>query len=255
MKILSIESVLQKKVINDSWREWIESLASFYQVSNTKMLKTAFPPGWIGKHRKISQGFKVQIWIEINKEFNFSMHEFSEREYSLIKFLQNKGSWQSELINSGFNYNLINSMVNKNYLVKSKRKKTINPKLNLLLNDHSAIKKPNLTSEQKIAFQEFQTMKQGDVLLLWGETGSGKTEVYMRIAEDQFLKEKSCLILAPEIGLIPQLIDRFSRRFNNVVYEYHSNCSPNHRTVVWKKIINANEPLIVRNKVCSFSSN
>ena len=105
--------------------------------------------------------------------------------------------------------------------------------------------KRQLTNEQKIAFQEFQTMKPGDVLLLWGETGSGKTEVYMRIAENQFLKKKSCLILVPEIGLIPQLIDRFSQRFNNVVYEYHSNCSSSHRTQVWKKIINANEPLIV----------
>ena len=53
------------------------------------------------------------------------------------------------------------------------------------------------------------------------------------------------MILAPEIGLIPQLIDRFCRRFKNVVYEYHSNCSSIHRTVVWKKIINTNEPLIV----------
>ena len=53
------------------------------------------------------------------------------------------------------------------------------------------------------------------------------------------------MILSPEIGLIPQLIDRFNRRFNNVVYEYHSNCSSTHRNVVWKRIINANEPLIV----------
>ena len=128
-------------------------------------------------------------------------------------------------------------MVNKNYLVKSKRKKNINSKLNSLFNDHITTKKPNLTNEQKIAFQEFQTMKPGDALLLWGETGSGKTEVYIRIAEDQFLKKKSCLILAPEIGLIPQLIDSFSGRFNNVVYEYHSNCSSSHRTLVWKKII------------------
>ena len=136
-------------------------------------------------------------------------------------------------------------MVSKNYLVKGKRKKILNTKLNSFLNDGIATKKPNLTNEQKIAFQEFQTMKPGDVLLLWGETGSGKTEVYMRIVEDQFLKKKSCLILAPEIGLIPQLIDRFTQRFNNCVYEYHSNCSPDHRTLVWKKIINANEPLIV----------
>ena len=106
--------------------------------------------------------------------------------------MSEKGSWQSELIKSGFNHTLINSMVSKNYLVKSKRKKNTNTKLNSFLNDHIATKKPNLTNEQKIAFQEFQKMNPGDVLLLWGETGSGKTEVYMRIAEDQFLKKKSC---------------------------------------------------------------
>ena len=83
--------------------------------------------------------------------------------------LSKKGNWQSELIKSGFNYTLINSMVSKNYLVKFKRKKFINTKLNYFLNDHIETKKPNLTNEQKIAFQEFQTMKPGDVLLLWGE--------------------------------------------------------------------------------------
>ena len=245
IKYLFVEGILEKKIIDDWWREWIESLASFYMVSNLKMYKTAFPPGWIGKHKKISQGLKDQLWIETKKELDIKNNEFTNKEFFLLNTLPEKGNWQSELIKSGFNYTLINSMVSKNYLVRSKRKKNINIKLNSFLNDHIATKKPNLTNEQKIAFQEFQTMKPGDVLLLWGETGSGKTEVYMRIAEDQFLKKKSSLILAPEIGLIPQLIDRFSRRFNNVVYEYHSNCSSSHRTQVWKKIINANEPLIV----------
>ncbi len=245
IRYLFVESILQKKIIDDSWREWIESLASFYMVSNLKMFKTAFPPGWIGKYKNISQGLKDQIWIETKKEFYIKNNGLTKKEFFLMNTLPEKGNWQSELIKSGFNYTLINSMVTKNYLVKSKRKKNINTKLNSFLNDHIATKKPNPTNEQKNAFQEFQTMKPGDALLLWGETGSGKTEVYMSIAEDQFLKKKSCLILAPEIGLIPQLIDRFSRRFNNAVYEYHSNCSSSHRTLVWKKIINANEPLIV----------
>ena len=245
IRYLFVESILQKKIIDESWREWIESLASFYMVSNLKMFKTAFPPGWIGKYKNFSKGLKDQIWIETKKEFDIKKNGLTKKEFFLMDTLSKKGNWQSELIKSGFNYTLINSMVSKNYLAKSKRKKNINSKLNSFLKDHIATKKPNLTNEQKIAFQEFQTMKPGDALLLWGETGSGKTEVYMRIAEDQFLKKKSCLILAPEIGLIPQLIDRFSRRFNNVVYEYHSNCSSNHRTLVWKKIINANEPLIV----------
>jgi len=200
---------------------------------------------WSNTYKNLSKGLKDQIWIETKKEFDIKKNGLTKKEFFLMDTLSKKGNWQSELIKSGFNHTLINSMASKNYLVKSKRKKNINCKLNSFLNDHIATKKPNLTNEQKIACQEFQEMKPGDALLLWGETGSGKTEVYMRIAEDQFLKKKSCLILAPEIGLIPQLIDRFSRRFNNVVYEYHSNCSPNHRAVVWKKINNANEPLIV----------
>ena len=70
-----------------------------------------------------------------------------------------------------------------------------------------------------MAFEEIQRMQPGEVLLLWGETGSGKTEVYMRTCENQILSNKSCLVLAPEIGLIPQLIDRFQQRFKNIVFE------------------------------------
>jgi len=244
-KYLSIESIVQKKIIQDWWRDWLESLALFYQVSNLKMFKTAFPPGWIGKHKKISQGLKDQIWIEVHRDLDFRKDDFTNREFSLINALRDKGNWQSELIRFGFNYTLINSMVSKNLLIKTKRKKIINTKLNSFKNDLNEIKKPDLTKEQKKAYEEMQEMKPGDILLLWGETGSGKTEVYMRIAEDQLLNKKSCLILAPEIGLIPQLIDRFSRRFRNLVYEYHSNCSSRHRTLVWKMILDDNEPIIV----------
>jgi len=245
LKYLPVESIVQKKIIQDWWRDWLESLALFYQVSNLKMFKTAFPPGWIGKHKKISQGLKTQIWIEIHRDLDFRKDDFTNREFSLINVLRDKGNWQSELIRSGFNFTLINSMVSKNLLIKTKRKKIINTKLNSFKNDLNEIKKPDLTNEQKRAYREMQEMKPGDVLLLWGETGSGKTEVYMRIAEDQLLNKKSCLILAPEIGLIPQLIDRFSRRFKNLVYEYHSNCSSSHRTLVWKMILDDNEPVIV----------
>ena len=245
LKYLPVESIVQKKIIQDWWRDWLESLALFYQVSNLKMFKTAFPPGWIGKHKKISQGLKNQIWIEIHRDVDFCKDDFTNREFSLINVLRDKGNWQSELIRSGFNFTLINSMVSKNLLIKTKRKKIINTKLNSFKNDLNEIKKPDLTNEQKRAYQEMQEMQPGDVLLLWGETGSGKTEVYMRIAEDQLLNKKSCLILAPEIGLIPQLIDRFSRRFKNLVYEYHSNCSSSHRTLVWKMILDDNEPVIV----------
>ena len=68
IRYLFVESILQKKIIDKAWREWIDSLASFYMVSNLKMFKTAFPPGWIGKYKNFSKGLKDQIWIETKKE-------------------------------------------------------------------------------------------------------------------------------------------------------------------------------------------
>ena len=81
-----------------------------------------------------------------------------------------------------------------------------NNKLSSFKNDFFELEKPTLTSEQISVFKEMQEMQPGDVFLLWGETGSGKTEVYMRMAEDQLLNKKSCLKLAPEIGINPQHI-------------------------------------------------
>ncbi|ABM71770.1 primosomal protein N' (replication factor Y) [Prochlorococcus marinus str. MIT 9515] len=244
-RYLSIEGIVQKKVIQDWWREWLETLALSYRVSNLKMFKTAFPPGWIGKHKKISQKYRYQIWIKLQPNFHFRNYELNKRELSLINFLGLKGKWQSELIKFGFNSKLINLMISKKLLIKTKRKKIFNTKLSSFKNDCISIKKPNLTQEQKKVYVEMQEMQPGEVCLLWGETGSGKTEVYMRMAEDQLLNKKSCLILAPEIGLIPQLIDRFSKRFQSEVIEYHSNCSSRHRTLVWEKIIDEDEPVIV----------
>jgi len=156
IRYLFVEGNLQKKIIDDSWREWIESLASLYMVSNLKMFKTAFPPGWIGKYKSISQGLKDQIWIETKKEFDIKKNVLTKKEFFFMNTLPEKGNWQSELIKSGFNYTLINSMVSKNYLAKSKRKKNINSKLNSFVKDHFATKKPNLTNEQKIACQNFK---------------------------------------------------------------------------------------------------
>ena len=242
---LSIQSIVQKKVIQDWWREWLEDLALFYRVSSLKMFKTAFPPGWIGKHKKLSQNFKYQIWIESQIDLGFNNDDLTKRELSLIDILRLKGKWQSELLRFGFNSTIINSMVSKKLLIKTKRKKIVSTKLSSFKNDCIKLKRPNLTQEQKKIYGEMQEMQPGDVCLLWGETGSGKTEIYMRMAEDQLLNKNSCLILAPEIGLIPQLIDRFSTRFQSEVFEYHSNCSSRHRTLVWKKIIDEDEPLIV----------
>ena len=148
-KYLFIEDVVQKKVIQDWWRDWLEDLASFYRVSNVKMFKTAFPPGWIGKQKNKSHGFKEQIWIERQKNSNFCKDELTKKEYLLIKTLSYQGNWQSELIKHGFSSTLINLLISRNLLSKTKKKKLSNTKISAFESDLKEIKKPDLTTEQK----------------------------------------------------------------------------------------------------------
>ena len=244
-KYSSVEKIIEKKVFEPWWREWIEQMAIFYKVNQLKMFKTAFPPGWIGKSKMPSEN-SSKFWISIINNIDFSKFILTEKELSLLKKLKNQdGEWQSSLFKSGFNLNQINKLINKGLIKKFKREKIKNISLNLYESSTSQNEIPKLKNQQKRVIQKFEEISAGEGLLLWGETGSGKTEVYLRIVESQLDIKKSCLILTPEIGLIPQLIDRFRDRFRKNVFEYHSNCSSKHRQFVWRKLLNTDEPLIV----------
>jgi primosomal protein N' (replication factor Y) (superfamily II helicase) len=71
--------------------------------------------------------------------------------------------------------------------------------------------------------------------LLFGVTGSGKTEVYIRIIDEQLKKGAQVLYLLPEIALTTQIISRLRKHFGERVGVYHSRISDNERVEVWKK--------------------
>ena len=81
----------------------------------------------------------------------------------------------------------------------------------------------SLTSEQEDAVAEIINYKDSfNGFLLHGVTGSGKTEVYLRVTEKLLEEGKQVLVLVPEIGLTPQMIDRFGKRVNGRVVAVHS---------------------------------
>ena len=94
-------------------------------------------------------------------------------------------------------------------------------------------KKLKLTKEQNINLSKLNKIEKFSPSLIYGVTGSGKTEIYLQLAEKFILQNKSILILVPEINLIPQLEKRFKDRFNGDIGVYHSRQTPNQRLKVW----------------------
>lgn len=93
-----------------------------------------------------------------------------------------------------------------------------------------------LTEPQQQALQQLKTAAdKGQVSLLDGVTGSGKTELYLRMAKAVIESGRQVLALAPEIGLTPHLADSFAHRFPGRVACYHSGMGQAERLRTWAR--------------------
>lgn len=96
-----------------------------------------------------------------------------------------------------------------------------------------------LTDEQSRALKLIKGDVDADkfgVFLLFGITGSGKTEVYIQAVQHVLQKNRQALILVPEIGITPQIVGRFKRRFGNEVAVIHSRLKPSDRYLEFERI-------------------
>lgn len=103
---------------------------------------------------------------------------------------------------------------------------------------------PKLTAEQKDAVDNI--LKANSTLILHGETGTGKTRVYMELINETLSRGSSCVILVPEIGLIPHIKRQLSTFLDNdIIVEYHSGIPATKRTNNWMTIFMSNNPLVI----------
>ena len=116
--------------------------------------------------------------------------------------------------------------------------------------------RPELTSAQRAALDRLSAA--GDrgyhAWLLQGVTGSGKTEVYLRLAERQLELGRRVLVLVPEIGLTPQLVGRFARRFPEVqLAVLHSGLTDNERLAAWRSAHTGQAGIVIGTRSAVFA--
>jgi primosomal protein N' (replication factor Y) (superfamily II helicase) len=99
----------------------------------------------------------------------------------------------------------------------------------------------DLSPAQKTALEEIELGFEEDrVCLLHGVTGSGKTEIYVQLIQEQLDQGKQVLFLLPEIALTTQLIQRLSKYFGDQIGVYHSKFNQNERIEIWQHVLNNN---------------
>jgi primosomal protein N' (replication factor Y) len=107
---------------------------------------------------------------------------------------------------------------------------------------------PELTPAQARAWAKIEAAMQsrdGQTFLLYGVTGSGKTELYLRAAAWCLRHGRTALILVPEIALSSQVADRFAARFGDRVAVLHSALSDAERYAAWQGIAEGRHPVVV----------
>ncbi len=129
-----------------------------------------------------------------------------------------------------FGVSAINGLREKGVLVESKVHERSTPLQTLKKED----KKVTLTTEQQNAVDTLLNGK--GVYLLHGVTGSGKTEVYERVIEENIKQGKSAIMLVPEISLTPQMLGLLRARFGDSVAILHSGLNQSERYDEWKRL-------------------
>ncbi|HSX44517.1 MAG TPA: primosomal protein N' [Candidatus Saccharimonadales bacterium] len=114
----------------------------------------------------------------------------------------------------------------------------------LMAQEPASVKLPKLTPDQTSALKVIASSPKRSVLL-HGDTGVGKTRIYLELAKKSLASNQSVIMLTPEIGLTSQLANSFKEVFSNRVYILHSGLSSKQRQQIWLKLASLDQPAVV----------
>jgi len=231
--------------------ELIKHTANYYACSYSEVLSSILPGTLIAKPIKELRATKdfdasgldsaaQQIFAILAKARGGHMR------YSRLRTLSKLSD--SELKKQITKLHKLGAITQEQILTKTRYKSIPDPLSELGLSQESNLI-PELTSDQANVLAKIHSHSQEPApkFVLQGITGSGKTEIYLRLIDEALKSKRSAIVLVPEISLAPQMISRISARHDNIVV-WHSALSKTERQYTWDKIIatrETGEPIIV----------
>ena len=205
----------------------LSTLINCYQVMLPKALKAK---------NKSSINIKYDTYYRLNDNYDKSI-KFNDNQNKIIDLLLEKEKvLRKDILD--ISSSSLNTLLKKDVLIEEKVEHY------RLSHNKSNIIKKELTDEQKSVVDR---VINGDkkTYLLYGVTGSGKTEVYMEIIDYYLSMGKTAIVLVPEISLTPQMINRFSERFGERIAALHSGLSDGEKYDEYRRIIKGEVDIVI----------
>ena len=233
------ENLTDKQIALAKW------MAKRYFCNVSDCIKLMLTPGTRNKNKEKRIQDKTINCVYLKKdreeiEFEIETEKIkSEKQKRVLNFVKdNEGATVPEIeMFTDCARGIVNTLVKNGYLEIIEKKVERNP---LLGRECEKTYKLNLTEEQENAYKSIEETidnKKYQQFLLYGVTGSGKTEVYLQLIQKVLNIGKNAIVLVPEISLTPQMLDRFISRFGKEeIAILHSKLSIGERHDEWERI-------------------
>ena len=172
----------------------------------------------------------------------------SEKHKKILNFLkENKSATITEIMSfTDCSRSIVNTLIKNGYLEIKEQKVERNP---LLYKEYKKSNKLQLTEQQSQALKKVEYVidnQEYKQFLLYGVTGSGKTEIYLQLIDKVLKIGKNAIVLVPEISLTPQMLDRFISRFGKEkIAVLHSKLSIGERYDEWNRIKEGKAKIVI----------
>jgi primosomal protein N' (replication factor Y) (superfamily II helicase) len=194
---------------------------------------------------------KLKVWnlTDLGREALKNPGSRAPKQRALLEWLETHANASSGQVNGFFKPALLKALASRDFVAASTV--TAAAPLKPLEMRPSEV---TLTAEQTAAVAAIlATQSTFAVHLLYGVTGSGKTEVYLRVIAAAISAGGQALVLVPEIGLTPQLLDRFRRRFGGGVAVMHSGLTDNERRDAWRAAHSGEARIVIGTRSAVFT--
>ncbi len=241
-KIKPINSLLEEKpALTPETLALMQHVCKTCYVTRASALRLFLPSEM--RKGKVKEQFnrfvKIKDGLDVEGAIS-SLKKTAVKQKELLEFLKNGEKHLFTVLSERFGSSAVNAVVGKQFAEIIKEKYFRLPYKDLA----SVNKQITLTEKQKEAVESVKNTDK-TVSLIFGVTGSGKTEVYLNLINDVIKNGKTAIMLVPEIALTPQMLKALRARFENHAAILHSGLSAGERFDEWWRLRNGEAQIAI----------